>query len=97
MKVSKTLIICLSIFFVIITSSMVFAGNTMVDESDDSGNISSLNDNETDDSGNISSLDDNETDDSENITDDIVPIDDNETDDSGNTAKIGRASCRERV
>ena len=35
MKVSKTLIICLSIFFVIITSSMVFAGNTMVDESDD--------------------------------------------------------------
>ena len=84
MKVSKTLIICLSIFFVIITSSMVFAGNTMVDESDDSGNISSLDDNETDDSGNISSLDDNETDDSENITDDIVPLDDNETDDSEN-------------
>ena len=74
MKVSKTLIICLSIFFVIITSSMVFAGNTMVDESDDSGNISSL--------------DDNETDDSENITDDIVPIDDNETDDSGNITSV---------
>ena len=38
---------------------MVFAGNTMVDESDDSGNISSLNDNETDDSGNITSVKDN--------------------------------------